>query len=39
VLPEFGLRIYQQPGGGDIAAAAEAITQRNDGEGHGQVRA
>jgi miniconductance mechanosensitive channel len=40
VLPEFGLRIYQQPGGGDIAAAAEAITQRNDGGDHdGQVRA
>ena len=39
VLPEFGLRIYQQPGGGDIAAAAEAITQRNGGDHDGQVRA
>jgi len=25
VLPEFGLRIFQQPGSGDIAAAAAAI--------------
>jgi miniconductance mechanosensitive channel len=39
VLPEFGLRIYQQPGGGDIAAAAAAITRQTDGGGHGEVRA
>ena len=31
ILPEFGLRAYQQPSGGDVAAAAQALgTQRSE---------
>lgn len=30
VLPEFGLRLYQQPGGSDLATAVHALAARGD---------